>query len=115
MEQLLFEVKELIDKELKRAEDKFGAVNNSDHESYAVLLEEWEEFVQTLNGIEANLNRFWEAVKTNCSFDTKTKYLLEMKKFVESSLGELIQVAAMVKKAKNTISYNKEVSERGCQ
>ena len=99
-DELKSEVQASVFKEYERAYKKFGKVNNSNHESYAVILEEFEEAQDDMRGLEWNLRSFWGAVRA----DTATKYQLQhMRRIAENAAGELIQVAAMCYKAEKSM------------
>ena len=103
MDKLLAEVKELEEKEYGRASAKFGCTNNSDHESYAVLLEEVEEADYEVSQVSVQLNQFWQLTKHNDDDISKYSRLLEMERRALLAACELIQVAAMAKKAAITV------------
>lgn len=82
--------------EYERAADKFGNQNNSPHESYAVILEEYEEALAEAQSFEKNLRGFWNGVKANTSTNCQ---LQQMQRIAEKAAAEWIQVAAMCYKA----------------
>lgn len=51
-----------VNKELHEAEKNFG-LHNSQHEKYAVMLEEFEEAKEDLTRLDAMLNAAWEMVR----------------------------------------------------
>ena len=55
----------LIANEYKRASLKFGECNNSSHESYAVIKEEYDETIDEMQIVSSNLEQYWKAVKSN--------------------------------------------------
>lgn len=103
MDKLIEDVKQLVDEEYNRAAIKFGATNNSDHESYAVLLEELEEADAELFQVQNQLDKFWLLTKANDSDISKYSRLLEMERRAVLAACEMIQVAAMAKKAALTV------------
>lgn len=103
MKQLLAEVQELKEKEYGRAAAKFGLKNNSDHESYAVLLEEFQEAQEDMDIVQRKLNNFWALVKRNDNPDLKLSMAKGLEQYAELLACEAIQVAAMAKKAAVTI------------
>lgn len=103
MDKLIEDVKKLVDEEYNRAAIKFGATNNSDHESYAVLLEELEEADAELCQVQNQLEKFWLLTKANDSDISKYSRLLEMERRAVLAACEMIQVAAMAKKAALTV------------
>ena len=89
--------------EYGRASVKFGAVNNSDHESYAVLREEADEAVDVLEEVDNLTEAFFEMVKKNEEDEMKLDILNVIKHRAEEAAAESIQVAAMARKAIETI------------
>ncbi|SHI24403.1 hypothetical protein SAMN02745823_03831 [Sporobacter termitidis DSM 10068] len=99
MKDLLLEVQASIFMEYERAKEKFGPTNNSPHESYAVILEEFEEAAADAADFQIKLDRFWSQVKRNISVDVRNSMLREMRECAEHAAAEWIQVAAMCYKA----------------
>jgi hypothetical protein len=96
MKELLNEVKVSVEKEYNRAAEKFGAANNIKHESYAVILEEFEEAQHESQMFDYNLRTFWGGVRANTATNCQ---LQQMQSIAEKAAAEWIQVAAMCKKA----------------
>ena len=96
MRELLTEVKISVQKEYERAANKFGKANNSPHESYAVILEEYDEAEFAANAFEEHLRYYWQEVKENKDTADRLKNMCE---FAEHVAAEWIQVAAMCFKA----------------
>lgn len=111
MDKLIADVKELIQDEYVRATYKFGATNNSDHESYAVLLEEMEEAEVEVVEARVQLEKFWLLTKSDDSDMSKYSSLQELKRRAMLAVCELIQVAAMAEKAAVTVHIRGEVGE----
>lgn len=109
MNTLINDVKERIEEEYKRASFKFGATNNSDHESYAVLLEEMEEAESEVVEARVHLEAFWLLTKANDDDLSKFSLLMELERRATLAACELIQVAAMAKKASITVRQRSEV------
>lgn len=103
MNKLIDEVKDLIEKEYGRAGAKFGLTNHSDHESYAVLLEEFQEAQAEAHSFEHHMKEFWECVKGDYAPYDKFVTCVDMEKKALLCACEMIQVAAMSKKAAMTI------------
>lgn len=103
MQKLINEVKESIEKEYGRASAKFGLTNHSDHESYAVLLEELHEAHEEMDRVCRFTNEFWEQVRKNESDASKLNTCIAIERSAMLAACELIQVAAMAKKAGVTI------------
>lgn len=97
MKELILEVQTSELMEYNRAAAKFGQANNSDHESYAVILEEFQEAQFQSDCFKDRFNRFWELVKAN---DKDALIPLTIaREFAEHAAAEWIQVAAMCYKA----------------
>lgn len=111
MEELIKSVVCAECEEYGRASVKFGAVNNSDHESYAVLREEADEAVDAMEDVDNLTDVFFDMVKKN-EFDmvkkneedkVKMDILNVIKHRAEEAAAESIQAAAMARKAIETI------------
>ena len=115
MENLIEEVKVCVDREYDRAGAKFGFVNHSDHESYAIILEEFQEAETEVALVNTHLSQFWDAVKLNdddqSKFD-KFEWLIKIESDAVLGACELIQVAAMAKKASIRVSRELKEGER---
>lgn len=103
MEKLIVEVAELIEREYGRAGAKFGFTNHSDHESYAIILEELQEAKADIDSFERELSLFWSTVKADDDDYYKYARLLQMQSVALLGACEMIQVAAMAKKAAITV------------
>lgn len=103
MEELIKSVVCAECEEYGRASVKFGAVNNSDHESYAVLREEVDEAYDVMEDVDALTNFFFEMVKNNEEDKVKLDILNVIKQRAEEAAAESIQAAAMARKAIETI------------
>jgi len=96
MKELLTEIQATVFMEYERAKAKFGAANNGPHESYAVILEEFDEAFDKGAKFKWQLDFFWKSVKDNTS---GAVFLDAMRQFAEEAAAEWIQVAAMCYKA----------------
>ena len=103
MEELIKSVVCAECEEYGRASVKFGAVNNSDHESYAVLREEADEAVDAVEDVDNLTDIFFEMVKNNEEDRVKLDILNDIKHRAEEAAAESIQAAAMARKAIETI------------
>ena len=91
---ILGDLMPIVDEEVARSIENYGNLK-SEHEAYAVMLEEFEEADCEFNCLEQALNNFWISVKTD------TNFFEELPTITEKSLkaaAELIQVAAMAEK-----------------
>lgn len=103
MDKLIAEVKECEEREYGRAGARFGLTNHTDHESYAILLEEFEEAEEELLSVERYLHEFWDYVKGDFGVDDKFVCCQDMEHRALLCACEMIQVAAMAKKAALTV------------
>lgn len=109
MEKLIKSVQDIEGEEYDRASEKFGAVNNSDHESFAVLFEEMQEAFDEVKNTDANIQQFWQMVKSKDSGDQdKQSVLTAIENSAIFAACEFIQVAAMAYKANKTIQQRLE-------
>lgn len=103
MDKLIVEAQECVEREYGRAGAKFGLTNNSDHESYAVLLEEMQEAQDESLSAEQTLNYLWKLIKRNAPDNKKYELLKNLETRALLAACEFIQVAAMAKKAAITV------------
>lgn len=103
MEELIKQVINSECEEYGRASVKFGAVNHSDHESYAVLREEVDEAADCMEDVDGLTDVFFAMVKNNEENPRKLDILKTIQHRAEEGAAELIQAAAMARKAITTI------------
>lgn len=102
--QILMElVKNLISTEYTMASLDHGRTNNSDHESYAIILEELEEHYDEVSKAADILGKFWELVKADECDEAKLEMLKALDYRATLAACEIIQVAATARKAMITI------------
>lgn len=97
MQELIDKVQELVAFELERANTIHPPKFNSMHEAYAVILEEIEETREALESLERRREVAWACIKGDidpCGF------LEQMEKRATVAASEMIQVAAMCRKAR---------------
>lgn len=111
MDKVVAEVKESVEREYGRAGAKYGLTNHSDHESYAVLLEEVQEAEEELAHLGKDVYEFWYGVKNDVNDYDKYIQCRKIEKRAIMAACELIQVAAMAKKAAVTICDRGAVNE----
>jgi len=100
---MLAEIREVIGWEYSRAVATYGAMNNSDHESYAVILEELQEAKEQYDALEDSFAYFWKLTKTNAEPQFKLSTLNVMREAAEWLAAEAVQVAAMIYKSQITL------------
>ena len=109
MEKLIKSVQKIKEEEYGRATEKFGATNNSDHESFAVLFEEMQEAFEEVKNTDTTIQQFWKMVKTKGVDDRdKQSVLTAIENSAIFAACEFIQVAAMAYKANRTIQERSE-------
>jgi hypothetical protein len=111
MEKLIQEVNQCVANERERASAKFGPINHSDHESYAIILEEFQEAMEDTVSCHSAIERFWELTKDKsgtCANKVNSLRALRQKAILAAC--EFIQVAAMANKAILTTVHTEEKS-----
>lgn len=111
MEKLIEDVKKLIECEYGRAGARDGLTHHSDHESYAVLLEQVQEAEDELRLCESALIKFWEQIKKDANDNSKVKSLSLIHSNALLGACQLIKVAAMAKKSCITICDRNAIEE----
>ena len=97
MDTLRNEVDQIVPRELERANKKFPQFH-SDHESWAVILEEVTEAEVEMKTIRGNIDGMFDLVRNNVD----AKWVAEKMEYAAINLAcEAIQVAAMCKKFLN--------------
>lgn len=86
----------LVEKELKKANEKFPMFASA-HEGYAVIKEEIEEAEQELHEIKNSLDMLWHNIKINDS-DWQNEFDIQIKAQCKNLACEAVQVAAMAQK-----------------
>lgn len=96
MEKLLKELRVMAREELERANHEFPPFA-SDHEGYAVILEEFEEMNEEVAAAEKILGHVWRKVKVDTAEDAKNMLIAAKGAFLQAA-AEAIQAAAMCEK-----------------
>jgi hypothetical protein len=107
-------LKKLIENELSAANDKFPPFQ-SRHEAYGVLLEEYEELSAEIDDIGTGiLKNYWRLCRESkkCDSEEAKKLLDSLEAAIDCSFQELIQLGAMIQKAKELEGRNK--NKRSC-
>lgn len=89
------EINRLVKKELEEA-NKVHPMFQSNHEAYAVILEEVEETQDAMDGAKVHLKQFWDGVRNDCNYKDEIAIL---RGYAIEVAREAIQVAAMCTKA----------------
>ncbi|MBQ8666642.1 MAG: helix-turn-helix domain-containing protein [Lachnospiraceae bacterium] len=110
-EELTKQINAAIRDELAAAKKKYPS-NNSRHEGYAVLLEEFEEMCDELEDLDAYMDRIWGSTKRNVSTEIYRDYLERAGGKAHLLIAEAIQTAAMIDKMiEFEISQSKELKK----
>ena len=86
--------------ELRNIVKKYGTVYHSEHEGFAVLMEEVQEASDDLTAINDNLALIWKRIKDNENF---TAPLGELKDFALALAEEAVQIAAVSERFLETV------------
>lgn len=97
MKELLKETVKSIKSELKRANKKFPLFA-SDHEGYAVMLEEFEEAKSELLHAEYLLEELKIKIFSDCSDESKGAAIRDLRETSRNLVAESTQFSAMVEK-----------------
>ena len=85
--------------ELLHAKETYGAKYNSNHEGYAVLLEEVDEVKEALEHLENHMRALWQMVRVDSNEGCKVELGLIASCAIDVA-QEAVQVAAVAYKAK---------------
>ena len=97
MQELIDKVQELVVFELARANTIHPPKFNSMHEAYAVILEECEEAKEAFGAAEWRRDLAWDSIKHD---EDPDGFLEATEKAAIAAASEMIQVAAMCRKAR---------------
>ncbi len=106
MRELYRAIKEEVTAEQERAREIYGEINHSDHESYAVILEEFDEADRERRMFALDLEAFWMRCKTGHNDENskdKKVVLATLSERAVRAACEWVQVAAMCQKATMTL------------
>lgn len=110
-EELIKQINAAIRDELAAAKKKYST-NNSRHEGYAVLLEEFEEMCDELEDLDAYMDRIWGSTKRNVSTEIYRDFLERAGEKARLLIAEAVQTAAMIDKMiEFEISQSKELKK----
>ena len=98
MQLIDIDVRRLITKEYENAALIHGEFNNSSHESYGIIKEEYDEMQQEMQEISIRLEYYWKAVKSD-NYRTQRLDLQELLENTTCMICEAVQFAAMCDKA----------------
>lgn len=101
-------IEQAVAYELQNIVKKYGATYASEHEGYAVLLEEVEEATDFIDSINKNLAYIWALIKNN-HIGRGHEAIAETRKYATELAKEAVQVAAVCVRFQETL--NKDESE----
>ena len=90
------DIRAMVDKELAAANERFPQFH-SQHEGYAVILEEIDELSTEARQVDEFVVFLWDAIKANNPEETG-RHISIIEKLAINAACEAIQVAAMCKK-----------------
>ncbi len=111
--ELIEQIDTAVADELDSAKKKFPA-NNSRHEGYAVLLEEFEEMRDEEEILAHELDNIWDATKKNTDPDVLLKYLNRARNISRKLIAEAVQTAAMIDKFIEYMDSERRHIEKTC-
>ncbi len=115
MRELYQAIKKEVNSEQFRASEIYGSINHSDHESYAVILEEFDEADRERRMFALDLEAFWMYCKTDHNDENpkdKREILATLSERAVRAACEWVQVAAMCKKATETLNNRTDYEEQ---
>lgn len=86
----------LVDLEHKTIVEKYGVGYHSDHEAYAVLLEEIEEAQEKLDSVKTWHGRVWTCIRDN--MDVTEDRLKRIESEAMDLAAEAVQIAAVARR-----------------
>lgn len=102
-EEIIAGISELVNQERELGDKKHFKITHSDHESYAVILEEYEEVKEELQDFTDFMADFWKTVRNDNKEPEKLWALKDMSKSCYNLIYEAIQLAGVVEKAADSI------------
>jgi len=92
-------IQQAVQDEYIRAAGKYGESFNTYHEAFGVLFEELAEAMQQVEFVKAALLKFMKGLMGKDPAETLNTIFVEAQQHAENAAAEMIQVAAMYKKA----------------
>ena len=92
--------------EFRNIVKKYGPIYNSEHEGYAVLLEEVEEACEDADFLRDTMKRLWLSIRQN---NFSNYELSQVYNLAKALAEESVQVAAVCERFMETVKKNAEV------
>ena len=99
------EIKALIADEHYRANQEHDPIFASNHEAYAVILEELCETIDEVKEVDKQLQELWRNVRND---EPIGEIADEAMNYVIKAIQEMVQVGAMLRKARLSENFRKE-------
>ena len=98
-------IEQAILHELRNIVKKYGATYHSEHEGFAVLMEECQEAAESDKDMQEHLEKLWKSIREN----QLSKFeLSQIYNFAIALAEEAVQVAAVCERFMETIQPTKE-------
>ena len=102
-------IEQAVCHELRNIVKKYGPTYHSEHEGYAVLLEEVEEACEAAEFMQDALKRLWTSIRQN---EFSKIELAQVRNYAMGLAEESIQVTAVCERFIETVKKNTEVKSR---
>lgn len=102
-------IEQAVCHELRNIVKKYGPTYHSEHEGFAVLMEECQEAAECDKDMQVSLENLWKSIRENkiSAFD-----LSQVQGFAKYLAEEAVQVAAVCDRFMETLRKNTEVKSR---
>lgn len=98
-------IEQVVCHELRNIVKKYGPTYHSEHEGYAVLLEEVEEAGEAAEFMQDSLKRLWASIRAN---DFSNFELAQIHEYAKGLAEEAVQVAAVCERLMETVKPAKK-------
>lgn len=95
--------------EFRNIVKKYGPTYASEHEGFAVLMEECQEVAECDKDMQTSLENLWRSIREN---DISNFDLSQVHGFAKCLVEEAVQVAAVCERFMETLRKNAEVKSR---
>jgi len=102
-------IEQAVCHELRNIVKKYGPTYHSEHEGFAVLMEECQEAAECDKDMQHSLEELWKSIREN---DISAFELSQVQGFAKCLAEEAVQVAAVCERFMETLRKNTEVKSR---